>query len=269
MNFELKSPADDRRKLSVPERVSHLRVPFNGTVSSGKQEYPIRNNIIDLTGGSESDSSFSIAQQSNHWSLTAKLYEELWRNRSLSILTGEEFPIEKERDLLLEWTDPRPGQTWLDIGCSTGLYARMLKKREPSIRMIALDASEQMLAEARTRAEAEGTDLFLIRADAQNIPLFSGEADGLVMGGTLNELTDDLKVLFECRRILKQEGIFFLMHLVRAETWYGRLFQDSAEWGGLTFLTVEESNRLFERAGFRVQEQLTRSIVCFTKLCPA
>ncbi|MEX2600911.1 MAG: methyltransferase domain-containing protein [Balneolaceae bacterium] len=266
MTLELKSPADDRKKLSVPERACHLAVPFNGTISSGEVEYPIRNNIIDLIGGKES--SYSIAQQSNQWTLTAKLYEELWRNRSLSILTGEEFPIEKERDLLLEWTDPQPGETWLDIGCSTGLYARMLVRKEPSIRMLALDASEQMLAEAKTRAEAEAADLFLIRADARNLPLFSQEADGLVMGGTLNELTDDLKVLFECRRVLKQQGIFFMMHLVRAETWYGRLFQDSAEWGGLTFRSVEESNRLFERAGFRVEEQLTRSIVCFTKLRP-
>jgi hypothetical protein len=32
---------------------------------------------------------------------------------------------------------------------------------------------------------------------------------------------------------------------------------------------VDESNKLFNQAGFKVEEQLVKGIVCFTKLKPA
>jgi SAM-dependent methyltransferase len=126
-----------------------------------------------------------------------------------------------------------------------------------------------MLEEARSKAEAEHADLYLLRADARHMPFFGATFDGLMMGGTLNELTDPLKVLYEARRVIKKEGVFFMMHLVKSSTWYVRFLQNSASLGGLTFWTVEDSNQMFERAGFSVADQFTKGIVCFTKLMPA
>jgi len=266
MNIELRSPLHDRASIDVPASVSKLSQPFNGTVCSRMgDEYPIRNNIIDLIGET---GEMSLAQSSNHWKITASLYEDLWRKRSLSILTGEDYPIEVEQKLLIEWLSPSPGKHYLDIGCSTALYARLLKKAEPGAVAIAMDFSAQMLEEARLKSEADETDIFLLRADARDMPFFNRTLDGLMMGGTLNELTDELKVLFECRRILKDDGIFFMMHLIKSATWYGRLFQDSTEWSGIKFRTVEESNELFERAGFKADQQFSKGIVCFSKLIP-
>ncbi len=267
MKIELRSPEYDRAPIEVPAAVTKLSRPFNGTVCSRMgDEYPIENNIIDLI---RETGEMSLAQSSNHWRITASLYEDLWRKRSLSILTGEDFPVEEEQKLLVEWLSPAPDKRYLDIGCSTALYARLLKKEEPAAILLAMDFSAQMLEEARLKAEADETDICLLRADARNMPFFNKTFDGLVMGGTLNELTDELKVLFECRRILKADGTFFMMHLLKSATWYGRLFQDSTEWSGIKFLTLEESNELFERAGFRVDQQLTKGIVCFTRLIPA
>lgn len=127
----------------------------------------------------------------------------------------------------------------------------------------------QMLNEARLKAEADQTDMYLLRADARKLPFYGATFDGLMMGGTLNELTDPLKVLYEARRVIKKDGIFFMMHLVKADAWYIRLLQDSAAYGGITFRTVQESNQLFERAGFTVADQFSKGIVCFTKLIPA
>jgi citrate lyase synthetase len=36
--------------------------------------------------------------------------------------------------------------------------------------------------------------------------------------------------------------------------------------GGIKFWTKDESNKLFKQAGFKVEEQITRGIVCFTRL---
>lgn len=270
MTIDLRSPKDERASIPLPQAVSQLRTAFNGTIcSKAGDEYPIRNNIVDLLANIEIGKDISFAQSTNHWKVTAGVYEDLWRKRSLSILTGEEFPVEKERELLIHWLQPSPGGLYLDIGCSTALYSRMIKKAEPESTVVAMDFSMPMLEEARLKAEAEQADIYLIRADARDMPFFGKSFDGLMMGGTLNELGDSLKVLFESKRVIKPGGIFFMMHLVKSDYWYGRLIQDSAEWGGLSFPSVSESNDLFSRAGFAVTDQFVKGIVCFSKLIPA
>lgn len=262
--MKLRSPVNDQAVITLPDHVSDLQKPFSGTVcSSMGDEYPIENNIVDLI---IKQKDFTLAQSTNHWTLTATLYEDLWRKRSLSLLTGEPFPIEKEKELLIDWVNPKSDGMYLDVGCSTALYSRALKKASTESTIAALDFSKQMLTEARLKAEADQTDLYLIKADARDMPFFGKTFDGVVMGGTLNELSDELKVLFECRRVLKKGGVMFVMHLIKSEYWYARLMQDSAEWGGLQFWTVDESNKLFERADFKIVDQFTKGIVCFTKL---
>lgn len=269
MSLELRSPKYERASITIPAEAANLQKSFNGTVCSSKgDEYPINNNIIDFLVDEE-PVSMSWAQSSNHWTVTAALYEDIWRKRSLSILTGEEFPIDKERELLIDWLNPQPSHLYLDIGCSTALYGRLLKKAEPDCEIVSLDFSKQMLQEARIKAEAEETDLYLLRSDARHLPFYGATFDGLMMGGTLNELTDPIKVLYEARRVIKKNGIFFMMHLIKADAWYARLLQDSAEYGGIKFWDIAESNQMFERAGFNITNQFSKGIVCFTKLIPA
>ena len=268
MSLELRSPKYEQASVSVPDEVADLGKPFNGTLASNKgDEYRIENNIIDFIDGAPE--AMTWAQSSNHWRLTAYLYEEIWRKRSLSMLSGESFPVEKEQELLVQWLQPETGGVYLDVGCSTALYARLVKKAEPGSRIIAMDFSRQMLDEARLKAEADQTDLFLLRADARRMPFYGNTFDGLMMGGTLNELSDPLKVLYESRRVIKEDGIFFMMHLITSDSWYLRLMQSSVELSGLKFWSIADSNRLFERAGFTVVDQMSKGIVCFSKLMPA
>lgn len=268
MALEFRSPKYERASISVPEEAAHLQKNFNGIICSNKgDEYAIKNNVIDFLGEDLED--ISWAQSSNHWKVTAALYEDIWRKRSLSILTGEEFPIKKEKELLINWLEPQPDHLYLDIGCSTALYGRLLKKEEPNCEVISMDLSLQMLQEARLKAEAEEVDLYLLRADGRYLPFFGRTFDGLMMGGTLNELTDPLKVLYEARRVIKETGTFFMMHLIKADAWYARLLQDTTEFSGIKFWDMDESNALFGRAGFKVADQFSKGIVCFSKLIPA
>ncbi|MEO1022633.1 MAG: class I SAM-dependent methyltransferase [Bacteroidota bacterium] len=265
MQLELRSPHNERLAIPIPEAVSELSTPFNGSFcSTDGDEYPVKNNVIDVLG--KEPAFTSIAQSTNHWKLTAAIYEDIWRKRSLSLLSGEDFPIEKEHELLIEWTAPKDGALYLDLGASTALYARALKASNKKAHIVALDFSSQMLNEARMKAEADETDMFLLRADGRHLPFFSQTFDGIVMGGTLNELTDASKVLHESRRVLKENGVFFMMHLIKSDVWYGRLLQESVGIGGIKFWTIKESNELFNSCGFRVDKQITRGIVCFTRL---
>jgi SAM-dependent methyltransferase len=265
MNLELKSPINERMGIHIPDEVSNLSLPFNGSfATTDGDEYRVKNNIINMM---LNDPEFaSIALSTNHWKLTASIYEDIWRKRSLTLLSGEDFPIEKEHELLIEWTEPKNGGLYLDVGASTALYARALKAAQPNANIVALDFSLQMLEEARIKAEADETDLFLVRADGRDMPFFSNTFDALVMGGTLNELSDPTKVLYEANRVLKKDGCFFMMHLTKSDIWYGRLLQESATFGGIKFWTKNESNKLFEQCGFRVDKQINRGIVCFTRL---
>lgn len=264
MDLKLRAPDSDQHSIILPEAASDLSARYSGTLTSGKgKEYNIQANITDLL---ERGLSYSIAQKSNHLGLTAAVYEDLWRNRSLGILTGESFPIRKEKELLVEWLAPKSGGLYLDVGCSTALYARTVKQAEPGSVLAAIDISMPMLREARKKASEEGSGLFLIRADARKMPFYASTFDGLMMGGTLNELTDELKVLYECRRVLKTGGNFFMMHLLKADSIFGKFFQGPANWGGIQFWTINESNQLFERAGFKVEDQFSKGIVCFTRL---
>lgn len=267
MKLELKSPANERIGIQIPEEVSNLSLPFNGSfATTDGDEYRVKNNIIDML---ENDPEFaSIALSTNHWKLTASIYEDIWRKRSLTLLSGEDFPIEKEHELLIEWTEPKADGLYLDVGASTALYARALKAAQPKANVVALDFSMQMLEEARLKSEADETDIYLVRGDGRDMPFFSKTFDGLVMGGTLNELSDPVKVLYESNRVLKKDGCFFMMHLIKSDVWYGRLLQESAALGGIKFWTLDESNNLFKQGGFLVDKQITRGIVCFTRLIP-
>jgi len=79
-------------------------------------------------------------------------------------------------------------------------------------------------------------------------------------------LYDPAKALYECRRVLKPGGTFFVMYLLKAETWAGRLLQKSAEVGGIQFWSLSEADALFERCGFEVKRRSTLGIVDFVLL---
>jgi hypothetical protein len=46
----------------------------------------------------------------------------------------------------------------------------------------------------------------------------------------------------------------------------GRLLQSAASNGGLQFWSLKDSNALFERAGFNVDKQMVKGVVCFSLL---
>ncbi len=261
----LRSLKYDGATIEVPANVSNLSGSFNGSVCSNKgDEYQIKENILDLLG--EEYEAKSLAEYSNKWDTTASLYEDIWRKNAVSFLSGEKFPWDRERELMEQCLRPRENELYLDIGCSTALYARMLLKQAPKAKVVAMDYSLPMLKKAHDKCKEEGYSVFLLRSDAHEMPFFRGALDGAVCGGTLNELRDPLKVLFETRRILKNNARFFIMYLLKSEAWYLRLAQSAVQTGGLNFWTLDESKELFQRCGFKVSNMERHGLVCFACL---
>ncbi|MCH8567001.1 MAG: class I SAM-dependent methyltransferase [Balneolales bacterium] len=263
--IDLKTTGDERDSLRVLPEVGQLANPYNGNLTSAAgTEVLIRDNIICYMP--KSPAGITLAQRTNFIPATASAYEDIWRKRSIGILSGENFSIEDEERLLLSWIDPRPGEIIADIGCSTALYARAMSRKEPQITPIALDFSLPMLREAREKAAKDGVSVYLLQADAENLPFYANTVDKVVCGGSLNEFANPEKALYEMRRVLKPGGKVFMMHLLRSDHFIGKVAQKTSETGGIHFWTEDESRKLFSKADFLIQRKHSVGIVMFSLL---
>ncbi len=202
-----------------------------------------------------------LAQRSNFWPPTAKLYEPLWRNRSLSLLTRGAFSTTRELALMLEWTRPQPAQLWLDAACSTGLYSRTLLAHANDLDVHALDISLPMLRVAQREGQKAGLAFVLVHGDVNALPYEDGVFDGVVCGGSLNEFLDVPRAVGEFSRVLKPGGRLWLMYLSKAETWPGQGGQRLLGLSGIRFIGPKTLEGQAARAKLKLQSAQYRERV--------
>jgi len=137
-------------------------------------------------------------------------------------------------------------RVFADIGCGTGYMSRPLLGNVE--RLILVDTSEGMLAEAETRltSEARGTALEFRRGDCSKLPMEDGELDGLVAGLLLHHIEDLSAAIAEMYRSLRPGGTAVVLELApHNQTWM------HAELGDLHLgLEPRDVAAAFERAGF-------------------
>lgn len=195
----------------------------------------------------------TLAARTNLWPLTALGYE-IWRKRALSLLSGRYFPLEEEFKLMQQRIGPVEGRVFLDLGTSTGLYARALLEAGAD-KVYALDLSPAMLKVALQKARGcAGFVPLLARAEA--IPLPEAAVDGVVVGGSWNEFPHPQEVLNEMYRVLKPGGRLWIMFSHRTDSPLQRVL----EWTGLRFPTLDELMDLLTKKGFRVDGWRERSV---------
>ncbi len=230
--------------------------------------YPIAGGILDLL---PDHLALSAAQRSNFAWPTTAFYEQVWRVRSLSLLAGEPFSVDREIGIINRWLQPERGGVFVDVGTSHGLYARNianhLRQSGAAGTIIALDISLPMLRRAGELVAQKGyTTIDLVRARGQAMPLPDGSADGVVNGGTFNEMGQQDRALAEVRRILAPGGCFVCMSLLAGKTAAGRTVQRALHGSsGLLFPTVAETNALYRDAGLAITDQERYGSVLFTR----
>jgi len=241
----------------------------SGIITSGRaldpatgKTYPIKNGHLDLlerrTGAD------SIANLTNFLPGAGPLYEPLWRVRSLTLLTGEPFPNERELEIITELVRAERGGRYLDLGCSAGLYTRSLAARlGDSGDVVGIDISPSMLKEASRRARGLGVSPSFARADAENLPFADASFAGAVCGGSLNEFGDPARTLRERSRVLEPGGRVAIMGILKAETPHGRRLQRFLSTGGVRFFEPEEVLSLLDHAGLEPEPLRTYGVVFF------
>src|SRR5215210_897374 len=210
------------------------------------ETYQIKDGYLDLlksrTGAD------SLANLTNFLPGAGRGYEPLWRVHSLSLLTGEPFP--NEREIIKRLVRPIRGGRYLDLGCSAGLYTRSLSGNLDSGITVGIDISPSMLREAARRARGIGANPSFVRANAKHLPFLDTSFAGAVCGGSLNEFGDPARVLRETCRILEPGGRLATMGILRAGTLRGRRLQRILSSGGIRFLNPDELHSLLDHAGF-------------------
>ena len=163
-------------------------------------------------------------------------------------------------------------RVFLDLGTGTGSLALAAAERWSSARIVALDASEAMLAVARSRVVAGDADpsrFEWLSSDAAAIPLEDGAVDAIASSFMLQLATDRPAVLQEVLRVLRPGGAFsfvtWLAHdlVLPADEAYhdlvGDLGDDDQEEGSCSaragdYRSLEEAQEELAEAGFEAVE---------------
>ncbi|MGY2400468.1 malonyl-ACP O-methyltransferase BioC [Pseudomonas sp. SDO5271_S396] len=141
-------------------------------------------------------------------------------------------------------------QRWLDMGCGTGYFSRVLGERWPASQGVALDIAEGMLNHARPLGGAQ----HFIAGDAERLPLQARSVDLIFSSLAVQWCAHFDAVLSEAFRVLQPGGVMAFASLC-----VGTLGELRDSWravDGLVhvnrFRTFEAYRQLCAASGLRV-----------------
>jgi demethylmenaquinone methyltransferase/2-methoxy-6-polyprenyl-1,4-benzoquinol methylase len=106
------------------------------------------------------------------------------------------------RRFLVSRVDAGPRDTVLDVATGTGAVARELI-RQKGCRVVGVDVTPEMLAEARRRL---GPEVRLVQASAERLPFPDDSFDGLTFTYLLRYVADPAATLRELARVVRPGG---------------------------------------------------------------
>lgn len=114
---------------------------------------------------------------------------------------------------ILKYVDPALVHSVLDLGCGTGRFIPFLQELFPSAKIIGIDPSKEMLAEAKNALV--DSSVGLIEGAAEDIPVKDGSVDLVFMVMVYHTLEDKQKAVTEIKRILKSQGHVVIKQIVK------------------------------------------------------
>lgn len=112
---------------------------------------------------------------------------------------------------MLDWLNPRRGQTIIDVGGGTGDIAERIDDRGATVFVV--DINEKMLFQGRDRLinRASGLGIAWAAGDAERLPVADSSVDAVTTAFCMRNVTHIDRALAEARRILKPGGRFLCL----------------------------------------------------------
>lgn len=107
--------------------------------------------------------------------------------------------------VFLDWLAVRPGASWLDVGCGTGILAEALLQHCAPESVHALDPAAAQIA-AAAKGPLAGRAQFHV-ADARQLPFADASFDVVASALVINFIPDRSLALAEMRRVARAGGL--------------------------------------------------------------
>ena len=115
----------------------------------------------------------------------------------------------------------------LDLAGGTGDIAKRILKSHPNTSIEIIDKNFMMLKESSTKDKIlKSNKINLICGDGENIPLNDNSIDVITLSFGIRNMTDRIKCLKECYRVLKPGGQFLCMEFSMPENYTLRNIYD-------------------------------------------
>jgi ubiquinone/menaquinone biosynthesis C-methylase UbiE len=124
----------------------------------------------------------------------ASWYDRYWQRYLTRTLT-----------FMQHWARLAPGERVLDVACGTGLWARLVLGTQPTLSIVGIDVSRQMLAVAHRRCQAYPGAWFQ-QGRASALPYDRGQFDVVVSASAFHYFDDPHAALVEMQRVLTPQG---------------------------------------------------------------
>jgi SAM-dependent methyltransferase len=164
----------------------------------------------------------------------------------------------------LHYADIKPGETILDLGCGGGIDTILAAHRTGRTgKVIALDFLPEMLDRTAGAVQEAGlSNVELVDAEMEAIPLPDASVDLIISNGVINLSARKGRVMAECARVLRPGGRLCVSDLtVERDDLPPEIATQPAAWAGCVAGALAEDGFLHKlaRAGFEDAEVVYRA----------
>lgn len=106
--------------------------------------------------------------------------------------------------LFLDWLAPAAHVRWLEIGCGTGAFTRLVSERCRPMAIVAIDPAAPQVAYARRCLNADRVAFYVAAAEA--LPCPDASIDIIVSALAINFMADRMGAVREMRRVARVGG---------------------------------------------------------------